>query len=220
MITVLLWVPIVVGAPAAQPSTTPTQSTEVTVPAPRVEPLSASVRAAMTGVSWHEGCPVSLDELRRVHVRYLGPDGSEHDGELIIHKDDAQAIAQVFDTLLAQRFVIDKVAAAYTYRGDDDAMMNDNVTSAFNCRMVAGTKVYSEHSTGKALDLNPLWNPWVHDDKVDPPAARAFAERDPDRPGTLVAGCDAVAAFRQIGWHWGGNWKRSQDYQHFSRSGR
>jgi len=190
------------------------------VPPPRVEALSPELRTAMTGVTWKEGCPVPLDDLRLVHVRYLGPDDAVHDGALVLHKDQAQPVAGVFDNLLALRFVITKVAPAYTYGGDDDAMMKDNVTSAFNCRMVAGTHTYSEHSTGQALDLNPLWNPWVHGDKVDPPEALPFVDRDPTRAGTIVAEGPVVAAFRAIGWRWGGNWQRSKDYQHFSLSGR
>lgn len=189
-------------------------------PSPRVEPLPPEIRAAMTGVTWHEGCPVSLDALRLVHVRYLGPDGAVHAGSLVVHEDEAQAIAGVFDNLLAQGFVIARVAPAYTVGGDDEALMRANITSAFNCRKVAGTSAWSEHSTGKALDLNPLWNPWVHGDQVDPPQAKAYVSRDPSRPGTITADGPVVAAFAAIGWHWGGNWKSSKDYQHFSSSGR
>jgi hypothetical protein len=34
-----------------------------------------------------------------------------------------------------------------------------------------------------------------------------------------VAGGPLVRAFAAVDWHWGGRWKRSPDYQHFSASG-
>jgi hypothetical protein len=33
-------------------------------------------------------------------------------------------------------------------------------TSGFNCRKVSGASHWSEHAFGRAIDLNPLRNPW------------------------------------------------------------
>jgi len=39
-------------------------------------------------------------------------------------------------------------------------------------------------------------------------------------PGGLYAGEDPVRAFTDVGWTWGGSWRNTKDYQHFSASGR
>jgi hypothetical protein len=36
----------------------------------------------------------------------------------------------------------------------------------------------------------------------------------------ITAGGPVVAAFRSIGWGWGGSWRSSKDYMHFSVNGR
>ena len=44
-----------------------------------IAPLSPEARAAMTGKSWHEGCPVGLDDLAAVKVAFVGFDGADHE---------------------------------------------------------------------------------------------------------------------------------------------
>ena len=47
------------------------------------------------------------------------------------------------------------------YGADDHRSMNADNTSAFNCRFVAGTSRWSQHAYGRAIDLNPIENPYV-----------------------------------------------------------
>ena len=72
----------------------------------------------------------------------------------------------------------------------------------------------------KAIDINPFQNPWVLKNKIEPPTAKAYADRSKTEPGMLYPKHPLVQAFESIGWTWGGNWKRTKDYQHFSLSGR
>mgnify|MGYP000899867868 CR=1 FL=1 len=188
--------------------------------APQIQPLPPEVQAAMTGTSWREGCPVGLDELRLVWVPHLVAEGETRMGRLILHQDHAQAVAGVFVQLHEAGFLVPSLRPAYEFGGDDDAMMRANNTSAFNCRPIAGTSTWSEHAWGHALDLNPLWNPYVRGERVDPPEGRPFVSREAGRVGTVVPGDAVVAAFGAIGWRWGGTWSRAQDYQHFSSTGR
>ena len=98
-------------------------------------------------------------------------------------------------------------------------MAADN-SSAFNCRPVTGsTGRYSEHSSGTAIDLNPVRNPYVSGGTVLPEAGRAYLAR-PVEPGVILPGDPVVEAFAGIGWTWGGSWSDPIDYQHFSLSGR
>ena len=185
-----------------------------------IAPLSEAVRSEMLGVTWREGCPVGLDALSALEVSHWGLDGAVHIGRLVVATPHAPAIVGVFERLFAGRFPVQSVRPAREFGGDDDAMMRVNNTSAFNCRPVAGGRRYSDHSFGHALDLNPLINPYVRGDKVDPPQGRAYLSRDPAVPGLVVDPGPAVAAFAEAGWKWGGHWSSAQDYQHFSATGR
>jgi hypothetical protein len=50
-----------------------------------VSPLSPETRAAMTGKSWHVGCPVALNDLAAVQVTYFGFDHGTHTGTIVVH---------------------------------------------------------------------------------------------------------------------------------------
>ncbi|HJU48893.1 MAG TPA: M15 family metallopeptidase, partial [Gaiellaceae bacterium] len=94
-------------------------------------------------------------------------------------------------------------------------------TSAFNCRFVEGTRRWSQHAYGRALDINPIENPYVTSAGTTAHAAsRAYLRRRPARAGMAVEGGVLVRAFDAIGWGWGGRWRGDKDYQHFSQTGR
>jgi hypothetical protein len=98
-------------------------------------------------------------------------------------------------------------------------MRHDN-TSGFNCRYVSGTTTWSQHAYGRAIDINPVENPFVSGWRVSPRRGEPFADRSPLRRG-MIAERDVVwRAFRRIGWGWGGSWSSPMDYQHFSANGR
>ena len=123
-------------------------------------------------------------------------------------------------TLWEERFPIASMRLVDDFGGDDAASMAANNTSAFNCRRVAGSTSWSQHAYGRAVDVNPVQNPWVSGSTVDPRAGAAFADRRRVRPGMLVSGAPAVRAFEVRGWGWGGRWSSVKDYQHFSANGR
>lgn len=178
------------------------------------------VTAARLGSSWRPGCPVPPSALRLLSVTSWGFDGRTHRGALVVNADVAGAVVGVFREMYDARFPVARVGTVEAYGSDDDRVMAANVTSAFNCRRVAGTATWSEHAYGRAIDINPIQNPYVRGSSVDPPAGRAYVDRGNVRPGMVVAGDPVVRAFTAVGWGWGGNFRTSKDYQHFSRSGR
>jgi len=97
-----------------------------------------------------------------------------------------------------------------------------NNTSAFNCRSIAGQPgVYSEHSFGRAIDINPVQNPYITRSAIHPPAAARFAtigRSDDDRVplGAIREGDIVVRAFARVGWDWGGRWPGPKDFPHFT----
>jgi hypothetical protein len=187
--------------------------------APPFDHSVARLTPAQLPHSWRAGCPVSPTQLRRVRLTYWGFDGKAHSGTLDIHAGAARSLVQVFRRLYAARFPIRGMRPVDAYGADDDRSMAADNTSAFNCRFVAGTRRWSAHAYGKAIDINPVENPFVAGGRVQPPAGRAYLNRTKVRRGMAVRGGILVRAFAAIGWQWGGRWSGTPDYQHFSASG-
>jgi len=186
-----------------------------------VTALPASLRATMTGRSWHRGCPVGLDELRLVRARHWGVDGRVHTGRLVVARDVARPVLEVLRRLYAAHFPIRRMVPVDAYGASDFRSIEADNTSAFNCRYVDGTTRWSEHAYGRAIDLNPIENPYVTaGGTTSHRASRSFLRRAPYRPGMAVEGGAVVRAFDAVGWGWGGRWSGARDYQHFSASGR
>ena len=175
----------------------------------------------MTGRSWHRGCPVPIRDLRLVSLRFWGFDRVVHHGRLVVHRRYAGEMVRVFRRLFRVRFPLRRIRLVDRYGGDDLRSMKADNTSAFNCRWRAGSPgVWSQHAYGRAIDLNPVENPYVVGDHVSPPAGRRFVDRSRRRRGMIHRHDAVVRAFRSVGWRWGGRWRRTIDYQHFSSNGR
>ena len=83
-----------------------------------VSPLSPDLRARMTGVSWHRGCPVPLRDLRLLTLRHRGFDGTVRTGELVVHEDVAGDVVEVFRRLFAAGYPIRKIRLIDAYGGE------------------------------------------------------------------------------------------------------
>jgi len=184
-------------------------------------PLDQATRERMTGSSWHRGCPVGLGDLRLLRVTYWGFDRHAHHGRLVVHESFAKQMLRALRKLYRQRYPIRRMRLVDAYGADDHRSMNADNTSAFNCRFIAGQPgVWSQHAYGKALDLNPVENPYVTaSGHVSPPAGAPFADRSRHARGMVHAGDRVVRAFAAIGWSWGGSWSFPKDFQHFSANG-
>lgn len=182
--------------------------------------LSPALRTRMTGVSWREGCPVTLDGLALLELPHWGFDGAIHRGELVVAAAVADATLSAFRALYDEQFPIEKIRLIDDYAANDDRSMADNNTSAFNCRRITGGSSWSAHSYGSAIDLNPRQNPYVRGDTVLPPEGSAFLDRSDVRPGMATEGSAPVRAFDALTWGWGGRWGSPKDYQHFSKDDR
>ena len=72
------------------------------------------------------------------------------------------------------------------YDAQDGPSIRANNSSAFNFRFIAGTGVLSNHSRGMAVDINPLYTPYVKTNGgrtvVAPAEAAPYAERKRDFP--------------------------------------
>lgn len=183
--------------------------------------IGSDLRQRMVGASHDPAtCPVRLTDLRRLTMSYVGFGGAKRTGVMVVHADVAREVVKVFETLYESGFRIAGMQVVDAFGGDDDASMAANNTSGYNCRSVAGTSTFSDHAFGKAIDINPVQNPYLIGDRVLPPAGRRFVDVDRS-PGAErlrgVIGADSLVtrAFERIGWSWGGDFS-DPDYQHFS----
>ncbi len=181
------------------------------------KPIDAAMAQRMH-YSWRAGCPVPLRDLRFMTMTFLGFDGQPHTGQMVVHADAVGAVARIFQKLYVANFPVAHLRLVDDYHGSDDESMAGNNTSAFNCRRVEGSTSWSLHAYGRAIDINPIQNPYVRGSYVDPPAGRPYATRTPYRKGMVNR--TVIDAFAAQGWGWGGNFRTAKDYQHFSRGGR
>ena len=211
--------------PASASDTPGTQASSLRHSRPftsNVSRLDRGTRKLIVGSSWRPGCPVPISKLRLVDLTYWGFNGNGHYGRLIVHRRWAGDVVTVFQKLYEDRFPIRRMRLVDYYGADDSRSMAADNTSAFNCRWRAGSPgVWSQHAYGRAIDIDPVENPmFVPPNGVYPLAGRPFLNRHRHRRGMIHTHDDTVKAFAAIGWKWGGTWKGTKDWQHFSANGR
>ncbi|MDP9821083.1 M15 family metallopeptidase [Nocardioides massiliensis] len=174
--------------------------------------------------TWDPACPIGADELAWVRVAFRGFDGERHTGELLVASDVADDLVEVFGALFAADFPLEEMRVTTKREQTLPPTGDGNNTTAFNCRPVRGQTSWSEHAYGRAVDINPFHNPYVRETDaglvVLPERAAAYVDRSRRAPGMVHADGPVVAAFRAIGWGWGGDYRSLKDYQHFSATGR
>ena len=169
-----------------------------------------TLEEAISGVeipAWIKKNLVLLD------VEYYSFDEKLHKGQLVLHKRAERDIKEIFEIIRSIKFPVNKVIPVVKYNWSDEASMNDNNTSAFNYRKVKGQKLLSAHSYGLAIDINPLQNPHIKRNTVQP----VNGKYDIKAEGTILKTSRVVQEFRKRGWQWGGSWRSSKDYQHFEK---
>lgn len=157
----------------------------------------------------------NLVKLLSVKVSYINMNGESEMGELVVNEEIAAEVVDIFREIYQCRFPINKMIPIDFYNCNDDKSMEDNNTSCFNYRLVSGSRKLSDHSFGKAIDINPLFNPFVKRKKVSPENGKMYTDRNLQQEGMIQKNDCVVNAFKSRGWYWGGNWKHSKDYQHF-----
>ncbi len=171
----------------------------------------------MEGISFGEECTTSRDDLRYLRLLHTGFDGETYIGEMVCHKDIASDLLDIFYELYQEKYPIEKIRLVDEYSGDDELSMEDNNSSCFNFRPVAGTKHLSNHAYGKAVDINPLYNPYITSSGYTPVNAGDYVDRDADNPYKIDEDDLCYKLFIKKGFSWGGNWNSVKDYQHFEK---
>src|SRR6266516_787426 len=165
-----------------------------------VRPLDPGLRASMS--SWRPGCPVGIGDLRLVTASFWGFDDRVHRGRIVVHRAQAGPVLRVLRALFDAHFPIRRMRLVEAYGSDDDRSMAADNTSGFNCRRVEGSRSWSEHAYGRAIDLDPLENPEINGSQIMPPAGARYVDRSRSATGMIHGGDAVVRAFASIGWHW------------------
>lgn len=182
-----------------------------------------SIFSLMRGKSYKIDCTIPREELRYLQMLHKDADGRVLMGEMVCHKDVAPELLEIFATLYREDYPIERMVLIDHYDADDLSSMLANNTSCFNFRKVAGSNKLSAHSKGKAVDINPLYNPYVKKRKngtlyVSPEEGRPYIDRQVKKsPYMLMKGDAAYNLFLSKGYEWGGGWKSLKDYQHFEK---
>lgn len=196
----------------------PEPVTVIEIPEVQVTPIHSDKVIVDAAFSFEEAVagieipPEILADMVLVEVRYLGFDSLIRQGQVLIASNLAPDIQEIFEELLAIRFPIESVIPISAFGWSDSLSMAHNNSSGFNYRYIRGSRVVSDHSKGRAIDINPMQNPhFIRRFGVLPPNAIY----DPNAKGTFTADSEALKIFRERGWRWGGRWREFKDYQHF-----
>lgn len=159
-------------------------------------------------------CPGGRTSFRRVDVPYWGLDGKVHRGYVVVNADVARSTVKIFDTLYAKRFQMHRVEGIENWGGSEWLASKANASTAMNCRKPAeanSSNAYSPHAWGRAIDFNPVQNPYINPRTgtwdPNPPAAATA-------PGAIRYGGLAWTVITSLHWYWSGSdsW---HDYMHF-----
>ena len=185
------------------------------------EKIKDDVKSRIEGISYGKDCTVPYEELRYIRVLHYGFDNEIHIGELIVNKAIAADIVDIFKELYTVKYPIEQMLLVDEFDADDNASMAANNTSSFNYRVVAGSTSLSKHALGLAIDINPLYNPYVQSTKkgtsVLPKEGIEYVDRTLDCPYYIKKKDVCYQAFIKHDFTWGGTW-RNKDYQHFQKT--
>lgn len=183
----------------------------------------------INGKSYRDNPNIKLSDLRYLKVLYHDFDGKIRVGEIIVNTKIAKDTLAVFRELYGIKYQIRKMKLidAY-YRKDgngteaDAASMNDDNTSGFNYRTVAGTSRISMHGYGRAIDVNPFENPWcpggkLHQNQIKSAEyANRTAGTGTRKPHMIFVDSRITRIFKSHGFRWLGE-TETRDYQHFEK---
>ena len=185
-----------------------------------IKELDEKIFARIDGLSYKKDCPLPLSELRYLHVLHKDLSGKTLEGELICNVRIAEPLTDIFRKLFTENYPIEKIRLIDEYEADDELSMSDNNSSCFNFRYVSFTKRISLHGYGMAVDINPLYNPYIKevDGKkiIAPDNAADFEDRTKDFPYKITENDLCCRLFAEHGFNWGGRDLPDElDYQHF-----
>ncbi|MGF1753133.1 M15 family metallopeptidase [Vibrio makurazakiensis] len=174
----------------------------------------------------NKGSPVGCERLVKVDFDFINFEGDIKRGNLIVLDVVAPSVEFIFLELKQSNFPLYSARLMREFKGDDNASMDANNSSAFNARPITGGANWSKHAYGVAIDINPVQNPFLEFDEngkitVKPPqSVKAYVNRTQYRARDQIErkgmAEEVVGVFAHHGFLiWGGDWNTPIDTQHF-----
>lgn len=204
------------------------------------EPLSDNLQRFITGISYPKSSvsgtdspntvssgdssspDIAYEDLRYVHIWHYDFGGKPVEGELICNQAIAQDLTEIFYELYRNEYHIAQVHLIDEYDGDYFASMEAGNSFCFNYNMPDGDSALSQHAYGFAVDINPLYNPYItynedNSQQISPSSAQPYADRSNSFPYKIDENDLCYQLFKEHGFIWGGSFNSCKDYQHFHK---
>lgn len=180
----------------------------------------------INGKSWVDNNDIALSELRYIKLLHYNFNGEVQVGELIANVALVQDYREIFTELLKAKYQIFSMFLIDNYWADTPAQsdwqsIDVNNTSAFCYRKSSVGNKLSNHAFGRAIDINPMQNPYVtlkngkksceHENAMD------FIDRADPKDHMITHDDLCYKLFIEHGFTWGGDWSNPLDYQHFEK---
>jgi glucose/arabinose dehydrogenase len=180
-----------------------------------VRRITGAARQRILESTWKSGCPVPVERLRLVQVRFHRFDGVNPHGLLVVRRREAPNVVEAMRKLYRAGYPLHRLRPIDVYGGDADRARRADDTFGFACERVSGTSRTPAQARGLAIEINPVENPTVDGNEVSPGKGQAYADRTLTHPAIIRRGDAVVRAFRSVGWSWGGASSPTKHYQLF-----
>lgn len=192
--------------------------------------ISDDIFQFIYGMSFVDNESIAREQLRYLKVLHFNYNHEVQVGELIVNVNIAEDVRNIFRELYEQEYEIQSMLLVDRFwTAEDNGASTDrnsienNNTSAFFYRNIAGTDQLSNHAMGYAIDINPLQNPCVaYNEDGSFREIYTDMERYIDRangePHMIGHEDICYQIFAKYGFTWGGDWTDPIDYQHFEKN--
>lgn len=186
----------------------------------KITPIPDDIFEVMKGRSFAQGCTTPREDLRYIRCLHMDIHGNTIVGEMVLNKMIAQKVADIFLKLYEAHYPIERMRLIDNWNANDEQSMRANNTSGFCFRRIAGSSLVSLHGKGLAVDINTLYNPYYKIRSngttfVQPTTGKPYVDRSKSFNYKITKGDLCYRLFTANGFRWGGDWKKSKDYQHF-----
>lgn len=179
--------------------------------------LDDKLKERLVNMGWTES-NIAPEQLAYVRVLYRDFDNNTVIGELMVNKEIAAAVQEVFYDLYIHKYQIGKMILADAYGTRISESYADNNTVAL-CFGLTEDNQADFHARGYAIDLNPLYNPLIKDNgnslSVFPMEGQLYLDRTVNYDHFINESDYAVTAFTNAGFNWRGSVAGLNDYKHF-----
>ena len=186
-----------------------------------------SVYERINGKSYQKNNDIKLSDLRYLKMLHMNFNNDIQVGEMIVNKSVADEVLSIFKQLFSDgyqiysMYLIDNFWEKNAGTADWNSIEANN-TSCFCYRAATGGSKLSKHALGRAIDINPMQNPYVTYKDGKPQyshsnAADYVSNRSSKKAHVITTSDKAYKLFTKKGWTWGGNWSSPKDYQHFQK---